>query len=190
MHQNMTAAPPLCAEGDWVAVQVRMNRERLVAHVLADHGYDQLLPLIKIARGIGKKSEQVLLPGYVFCRYQVRPNYRIIQAPGVMRLVGIGGQPMAIPSDEVEAIRRIAESGMMAEPWRFLKSGDRVQVCSGPLSGLEGLVLYLKNVVRVVVSVTMLRRSVAVELGVGDIRSILPSSHSSPGPFRPLTQHM
>lgn len=186
MRENTIAASSLCADGDWVAVQVRIHRERLVGDVLREHGYDQLVPVVKTSQRAGKKREQVLLPGYVFCRYKLRPTYRIVQAPGVMRLVGVAGRPVAISGDEVEAIRRIAESGVTAEPWRFIKSGDRVQVCSGPLAGLEGLVLYLKNAVRVVVSVTMLRRAVAVELALDEVRAIastaLPSSRSSPSP--------
>jgi len=171
MRDAFISTTPLCEEGDWVAVQVRLNRERLVAHILEEHGYEQLLPMGKAPRG-GRPREQVLLPGYVFCRYQVRPFYRIVQTPGVLRFVGIGGRPVAIAEDEVDAIRRIAESGISAEPWRFVRSGDRVQVCAGPLLGLEGVVVHLKNAVRVIVSVTMLRRSVAVELNVDEIRPI------------------
>src|SRR4030095_6970007 len=119
--------------------------ERVVGQVLAEHGYEQFVPIVKVAQPRGKARDRVLLPGYVFCRYHSRPVYRIIQAPGVLRLVGVAGYPIAIQAEEVDAIRRIADSNIFAEPWRYVTSGDRVQVCAGPLLGLEGLVLYLHD---------------------------------------------
>src|SRR4029453_2079146 len=89
--------------------------------------------------------------------------------------MGVGGRPLSIPWEELAAVERVAQSGLFAEPWRFLRSGDRVRVCAGPLAGLEGVGLYLKGQVRVVVSVTMLQRSVAVDVGVDDIESLGPS---------------
>jgi transcription antitermination factor NusG len=163
----------LCGDGDWVAVQVRLNRERFVAQQLQMHGYEQFLPVATTARGKSARARECsLVPGYVFCRYKARPDFRIVQAYGVMRIVGFGGMPAAIPNDEIEALRRVVASGVQAEPCRFIRSGDRVQVCAGPLAGLEGILLYAKNAVRVLVNVTILQRSVAVELGIDDVRPI------------------
>jgi transcription termination/antitermination protein NusG len=182
MRKNTIIPSVGSMEGEWVAVQVRLHRERPVARTLEEHGYEGLLPIIKAAPRSSRTREQVLLPGYVFCRYQERPAYRIIQAPGVLRIVGVAGRPLPIPWEELEAVQRIAESGLFAEPWRFLRSGDRVRVCAGPLAGIEGAVLYLKGEVRVVVSVTMLQRSVAVEVGVDDIETLHRSPLALPDP--------
>jgi transcription antitermination factor NusG len=166
-----------CTEGDWVAVQVRLNRERFVAQQLRMHGYDEFLPVAAAAGKAARGRERSLIPGYVFCRYKIRPGFRIVQAFGVMRIVGFGGAPAAIPDHEIDALRRVVESGVQAEPCRFIKSGDRVQVCAGPLSGLEGILLYVKKAVRVLVNVTILQRSVAVELGIDDVRLVEPAFH-------------
>ena len=173
MRENSIAGLGLCGDGDWVAVQVRLNRERFVAQQLQMHGYDQFIPITTAARGKSARArEYSLVPGYVFCRYKVRPDFRIVQAYGVMRIVGFGGMPAAIPNDEIDSLRRVVASGVQAEPCRFIKSGDRVQVCAGPLAGLEGILLYAKNAVRVLVNVTILQRSVAVELGIDDVRPV------------------
>jgi len=169
-HDSGTA---LCADGDWVAVQVRMKRERFVAEQLANHGYEPFLPTAAVApTGRRRAAEQALFPGYVFCRYKTQYDFRIVQAYGVIRIVGVHGTPVAIPDDEVEAIRRVIDAGLYAEPWRFIRQGERVLVCAGPLAGFEGILVRVKNGIRVLVSVTLLERSVAVELGVNDIRPV------------------
>jgi transcription antitermination factor NusG len=161
-----------CTDGDWVAVHVRLNRERFVGHMLDEYGYEQFVPVVKPARTTGHKRERVLLPGYVLCRYQTHPNHLIVRIPGVLGLVGVAGRPLAIPVDEVETFRRIVDSGVAAEPWRFIKEGSHVEVCSGPLSGVRGLVLYVKKGLRLVVSATIMRRSVAIELRADEVRQI------------------
>src|SRR4029453_1606972 len=94
-------------------------------------------------------------------------------------LVGVARHPIGSQAEEVDAIRRIADSNIFAEPWRYVTSGDRVQVCAGPLLGLEGLVLYLKNEVRVGVGGPSLQRSVAAELDLASIRPTAPRLHAS-----------
>src|SRR2546426_9642791 len=77
MRENSIAGLGLCADGDWVAVQVRLNRERFVAQQLQMHGYDPFLPVTTAARGkTARARESSLVPGYVFCRYKVRPDFR------------------------------------------------------------------------------------------------------------------
>lgn len=173
-HDEMDA-PSFCNDGDWVAVQVRLNRERFVGQMLDEYGYERFLPVVKPARTLGITRERLLLPGYILCRYQTRPNHLIVRIPGVMGLLGVAGRPIAIPVEEVDAFRRIVDSGVAAEPWRFIKTGNLVEVSSGPLAGLRGLVLHVKKAMRLVVSATIMRRSVAIELGADEVR-LLPSN--------------
>jgi transcription antitermination factor NusG len=179
MRENRIAGSAFCGEGDWVAVQVRLNRERFVAQQLQLHGYEQFLPVASPPpRKTAGSREYSLIPGYVFCRYKARPGFRIVQAHGVMRIVGIGGSPVAIAEEEIASLRRVIASGAHAEPHRFIRTGDRVEVCAGPLAGLEGILLQIKKAVRVLVNVTILQRSVAVELGIDDVRLVTPRHHA------------
>jgi len=84
--------------------------------------------------------------------------------PGVHALVSTSGQPAAIPTDEIEAIRRVAQSGAHVEPHPFLKCGDRMRVKYGPLIGIQGILVQKKNAYRLVLSVEMLGKAVAVEI--------------------------
>ncbi len=153
-----------CREGDWIAVLVRTNYERVVATQLSRHGYEQFLPLYRPRGALGNERARLpLFPGYLFCRYAKDNPHRIIQVNGVIRLLGVNNAPLAVPEAEVEAVRRIVELGVPAEP-ASLRVGQRVRVIAGPLAGLEGVLLATRERLRVIVSVTMLQRAVAAEV--------------------------
>ncbi len=88
----------------------------------------------------------------------------MVTIDGVVGLVGAGRQPIPVSETEIEAIRTIVQSGAPAEPWPFLRIGQTVRVNHGSLSGLEGILTRVKNSWRLVISVVLLERSVAVEI--------------------------
>jgi transcription antitermination factor NusG len=95
----------------------------------------------------------------------------VLTTPGIVSIIGVGNEPAPIPDHEIEAIQSIAKSGMPVAPWPFLREGQRVRIERGALRDLEGILVTIKNTFRLVVSVTMLQRSVAVEI---DRDSICP----------------
>jgi transcription antitermination factor NusG len=123
----------------------------------------------------------------VFLRGPLFQWLPVLSTPGVHSIVGCGGQPALISNVEIEAIRRVVESPTNVEPHPFLKCGDRVRVTAGPLRGLEGLLLRKKNWCKLLLSVEMLQRSVAVEVDatmvqrVGGRNSALEPGVVSPG---------
>ena len=113
-------------EGAWVAVQVRANRERTVASDLERHGYAPFLPTYRFRQSPHASGlRRALFPGYLFCAYTLANPYRILQSPGVVRIVGIGREPMAVPTSEVEAIMRITACESTVECWRSWDVGQR-----------------------------------------------------------------
>ncbi len=111
-----------------------------------------------------KTVESPLFPGYVFCRFEKDKRLPILMLPSVLHVVGIGKEPVPVDSAEIASIQVIADSPLCNEPWPFLNTGERVQVISGPLSGAQGVILDVKNKYRLIASLTLLRRSVAVEI--------------------------
>jgi len=105
-----------------------------------------------------------LFPGYVFCRFDASDPYRVLETAGVVHVVSAGKRPLPIDEREVAAVRAVCHSGLRAEPWPFLRVGRRVVIERGPLNGAEGVVVQLKNEYRIVVSVSMLQRSIAAEI--------------------------
>lgn len=118
-----------------------------------------------------KELELPLFPGYLFCRFDFSNRLPILITPGVKLIVGFGKIPAPVSCDEIESLRKVVASGATATPWPYLSVGQRVQVRDGALAGVEGLLLQVKNSYRIVLSVDLLQRSVAVEL---DRASVAP----------------
>ena len=154
----------------WYAVRVRSNYERTVSTVLEHKGVEQFLPTYHSRRvwtDRVKTLDLPLFPGYIFCRIPLEERNRVVTTEGVVGFVGAGRQPIPVAESEIEAVRRIVESQARSEPWPFLKIGQRVRINYGSLTGLEGILLRVKNSWRLVVSVTLLERSVGVEIDAG-----------------------
>jgi transcription antitermination factor NusG len=148
----------------WYAVYTRVQHEKIVAQALAVKGYEEFLPLCRCRRRWSdriKDLELPLFPGYVFCRFDAEQRLPILVTPGVHHIVGIGKIPLPVEEAEIAAIQSIVRTGLPTEPWPFLQVRQRVRIDSGPL---EGLLLAVKKPYRLVVSVTLLQRSVAVEI--------------------------
>jgi transcription antitermination factor NusG len=151
----------------WFALRVKSRYEKLVSTLLRDKGYEEFLPLYWSRRRWSDRFQSVelpLFPGYVFCRLDPRYRLPLLITPGVLHFVGIGRNPEPIEDGEVAAVQSAVGSGLRAEPWPFLRVGHRVRLGEGPLSGLEGILIEVRKQHRIVVSVTLLQRSVAVEI--------------------------
>jgi transcriptional antiterminator NusG len=163
-------------DGEWIAVQVRCGFEKTVSEGLQQRGYEQFFRSYhKERRSRGSQIETVqrpLFPGYVFCRYIRVPHYRILATPAVIRLVGAGNMLISIPEIEIEAIRRVVNSGLYNEPWKFLQVGQAVVVNRGPLCGVRGTLVSVCRGMRLLVSIGLLGRAVAVEVDAETVSPI------------------
>ena len=151
----------------WFALRVKSRTEKVVSTIARNKGFEEFLPLYQSRRRWSdrfKSVEMPLFPGYVFCR--LNPEFRLplLTIPGVMSFVGIGKVPVPIDETEIAAIQAAVGAGLSAEPYPFLEVGQRVRLAEGPLTGLEGLLVEVRKQQRLVVSVSMLKRSVAVEI--------------------------
>ena len=151
----------------WFALQVKPRHEKRAALALEVKGFQQFLPLYRSRRKWSdryKAVEMPLFPGYVFSRFDPRVRAPILTIPGVLYIVGLGKIPLPVDDSEIAALRAIVISGLPARPWPFLKVGQLVRMEDGPLTGLTGILQDFKGSHRLVVSVTLLQRAVAVEV--------------------------
>ena len=149
----------------WYAIRVMSNRERAVASLLQGRGFQVSLPLCRSRRnGTGRRKESVLFPGYLFCSFNPNILLPIISVPGVVHIVCRERVPVAVDPAEMEAVRRLAEAGLRAEPCAWITIGERVRVREGPMAGVEGTLAREGNRDRIVISISLLMRSVMVEL--------------------------
>ena len=161
------ASGPAGGLSPWVGVRVRSRCEKMAADSLRGKGYEVFLPLYRARRQWSdrvKVIEQPLFPGYLFCRLDVTARAPVVETPGVVSFVSFGRTPAAVDEQVIRNIQEIIRSGLPMGPWPYLREGQRVEVSQGPLKGLRGILTRLKNEFRVVVSVTLLQRSVAVEV--------------------------
>jgi len=150
----------------WYGIRTKSNHERVAAAVLQNKGYENFLPDRRRQRWSDRivETDRPLFPGYVFCRFDARKRLPIVSTPGVVSVVGFGNEPAPVFDSEIDAVRAVLRSGLAAEPCPFLREGQRIRVRRGSLEGLEGILLKKKSDWRIVVSVAMLQRSVAVEI--------------------------
>jgi transcriptional antiterminator NusG len=127
--------------------------------------FETCLPVYRAANTLKKKHQvSALFPGYVFCRFNRTELMPIITVPWVIDIVSRGRVPVPIDEDEMRGIRLLADSGLASEPCTYLSVGERVEVTEGPLEGVEGILIREKGHQRLVVSVSLLLRSVSVEV--------------------------
>ena len=122
-----------------------------------------------------KELELALFPGYVFVRLAPEDRLRVLQLPSVVRFVSFDGRPAVLPEAEIEGLRRRLTHGICAEPHPYLRVGRRVRVRGGPMQGLEGIIVRRKDRCRVVFSLDLIMRSVAVEVDESDLEPIAES---------------
>jgi transcription antitermination factor NusG len=174
-HRNTETAHFLATFGEphWYVAYTRANHEKHVAAHLDSRGVEHFLPLYCSTRRWKDRRVQLelpLFPGYVFVRLALFDRLRVIEIPSVVRLVGFGGGlATALPDDQVEALRSGLNGELKALPHPFLSVGRRVRIKSGPLAGLEGILLRQKGRHRVVVSIEMIQRSISVDADATDV---------------------
>ena len=151
----------------WFALHVRPRSEKAIATAVQQKGFEEFLPLYECRRAWSDRTKWVklpLFPGYLFCRLNPHDRLSLLTIPGVLHIVTAGNIPVVIDESEIMAIRMVTASGLQVEPFPFLKIGERIRLEHGPLAGLEGHLVEVRNQSRLVVSVSVLKRSVAVEV--------------------------
>jgi transcription antitermination factor NusG len=169
---------------NWFALQIRTRWEGATAELLRAKGLETLLPTYTTRRKWSdrfKIVEAPLFPGYVFCRFDVHNRLPVLITPGVIAVVGRGKTPVAVDEAEIQSIQAAIQSGIQVEPWPYVEIGERVRIKDDVLNGMEGILTNFKGNCRVVISVTLLRRSVALEIDRSRIVPLGPVRHATEG---------
>ena len=156
----------------WYAAYTCTHHEKHVARQLEEKNINCFLPLYRSVRRWKDRRKELdlpLFPGYVFVRVAPEERLRVLQTSSVVRFVSFGGHPAALEDDEIEGLRNGVRNGGKVEPCPFVKVGQRVQVKHGPLAGVEGILVRKKDNLRLVLSIDLLMRSVAVEVQAADL---------------------
>lgn len=161
----------------WYVVRTRPRHERLVRSLLVKKSFSVFLPEHKVwsRRRSQRQVIQVpLFPSYLFVGTESSQEklQQVKWTRGVLHILGVNGEPMPVPHQEMESLQILAASGEKMSPLSHLVPGSRVRVLEGPLTGAEGKVLRRGKRSRLVVAVNLLQRSVAVELAEYQLEKI------------------
>jgi transcription antitermination factor NusG len=151
----------------WFAVLTRLGRERHASTSLENLGYEYYLPMSCSTRRWSDRWKKVatpLFPGYLFCRMNPHDRLPVLTIPGIIQIVGVGKIPAPVGEDEIMALQRVENSRLPTTPWPYLEIGHVVRIGDGPLKGLTGIVTRIKSGMKLILSVSLLQRSVAVEI--------------------------
>src|SRR5260370_7206225 len=169
----------------WFALQLRTRWESSTAALLAGKGYQTFLPTyktLKRVRGKSCEANSPLFPGYVFCRFDEHRRLPVLLTPGVITVVGRGRIPIPVEDSEIEAIQKVVSAGIQVEPWPYLEVGQLVRIDDGALCGIQGILIGFKGARRIVVSVSLLRRSLALQINRSVVCPIQPTRTVPPLP--------
>jgi transcription antitermination factor NusG len=174
-----TAAIPMSPcdfeESRWFAAYTSPRHEKHVSRQMERRGIQNFLPLYKSIRRWKDRRKELdlpIFPGYLFVRMALRERVSVLQVPGVVQLVSFQGRPAPLPDADIEMLQRQLLQGGAAQPHPFLTIGRRVRVTNGPLTGMEGILARKKDKFRVVLSIELIQRSVAVEIDLSDMEPV------------------
>ena len=184
---SLTEMPLAMRQPQWYAVYTCANHEKRVAAELQARAVENFLPLYPSVRRWKDRRVRLdfpLFPGYVFIHLALQNRLRVLEIPSVVRLVGFNGQPAALPNEEMEILRSGLRQNLLAEPHPLLTVGRRVRITGGPFAGLEGVLKRKKSGLRVVVTLELIQRSVAVDVDAADVQAVVSGKLTpTPGVF-------
>jgi transcription antitermination factor NusG len=158
----------------WFAILTKTGREKNATLLLENSGFECYLPVSKSSRKWSDRTKEMevpLFPGYLFCRMNPNDRLPVLITPGVVQIVGTGKTPTPIEEQEIAAIQRVGSSGLSTMPWPYLQVGQVARIEKGPLQGMSGIVIRIKSGLKLVLSVQLLQRSIAVEIDRNWIRA-------------------
>jgi transcription antitermination factor NusG len=167
----------------WYAGYTASRHEKRVAEHFAQRGVEHFLPLYETIHRWNNGRHRVqlpLFPGYIFVRIALRERRRVIEVPGFVRLVGFNSLPCPLPEADINRMKEALNKGVVAEPYPYLTVGTRVEVRNGPLQGMTGILVRRQTKCRVVISVDLIMRSMAVEVEAADVVPVRGSVALSP----------
>ena len=166
----------------WFALQTRPRNEQKVGNVLRQKGYECLTPTYRQKRKWSDRTVEIdlpLFPMYVFCRLSPSVLGKAVSTSGVVKIVGFNGKPAEVAVEEINALQLLMQSNLLREPWKYLSHGTQVLVETGPLAGVQGVICPSENGRRLIISITLLQRSVAIQLDEDTVISVTADPRES-----------
>jgi transcriptional antiterminator NusG len=154
----------------WYALHTRSHFEQKVYEGLRGKSIEGFYPRIQVISRRKDRRKKIMipmLPGYVFVCSDLKAeeHLQILKTVGVVRIVSFRGKPIPASEEEISSLKILDGTDRTVQNQDYMKKGDRVMIMEGPLKGLIGYYLRHKaQSEKVVVTVELLKRSLAVEI--------------------------
>ena len=159
-------------EMQWFALCTRARHEKVVRDRLSGLGIDRMLPTVmRVSQWKDRKKfiEEPLFPGYCFARFVSSKRITVLEIPGVAYIVGREGYPEPVPLEEIDALTRLATSGLRYTPSVSISEGTSVEIIKGPLAGIRGRLIRRERHHYVIIGVQLLQQGAMVSINVDDV---------------------
>ncbi len=160
------------SKNNWYAVYTIVRHEKAVYSSLLDKSINTYLPIREVVNRWKDRNKKVLLPlfpGYIFVNFDLKDKLNVLTTKGVVRILGVNGNPTAIPDQQINSIKGLLESNLNYDPYQYLVEGKEVEVVNGPLTGSSGKVIERRGQYRLILSVDLIQRAVSVEVDIDDV---------------------
>ena len=177
MNALPAGTPTSWHEPRWYVLSVRSHQENRVTKHLTGRGVEHYLPCYSSLRNWKDRRvtlQMPLFPGYVFVRLALLERMKVLTVPQVVSLVKVGSGPAEMSAQEIDSIRRGVEYAK-AEPHEYLKEGRQVEIISGVMAGMQGVLVRWKNCTRVVVCLDSIARAFVLEVDAACVKPLAAS---------------
>lgn len=156
----------------WFAIFTIHQHEQKVVERLRNREIESFVPAYtekRIWKDRHKKTLTLpLFPTYIFAHLHRRDYVRVLESPGVRKIVGNSRGPVALSDPDVEFLRSDRIQARI-RPYKDLVVGRKVRVSSGPMVGIEGVLVREERGFMFVVSVPMINQHAAVHVSAADL---------------------
>jgi transcription antitermination factor NusG len=160
---------------NWYALSTKARHEKKVHNQLTQKGITSYLPLQNFYRRWSdryKEIQEPLFSCYVFVKIALKDRLTVLQTDGAVRLVSFNGIPATIPDDQINAIRTLLENNYQIERVDYLTPGQKIQVIQGPLKGIKGILVEVKNSHRLILRIDSIMQAISIDIDYRDIKII------------------
>ncbi len=157
---------------EWYAVYTMVRHEKKVNDSLAEKNIETFLPLREVLSKWKDRKKRVripLFPGYLFINIPLQDRWNVLNTSGVVKILGVNGNPVPVSLEQIEAVRRVLESKVEYDCYTYFTQGREVVVVNGVLEGVRGRILERRGNYRLIISVDIIKRSISVEVDARDI---------------------
>jgi len=159
------AAFPEADLGQWFVLHTKSRQEKALSEELSVLRIAHFLPAVEQMRFYGQRKAIVLaplFPGYLFLRGSIEQAYVADRTKRIASILKVTEQEHL--DWELRNIHLALQAGTTFDPYPALKKGVRVQVRSGPLRGVQGVIENRTSRDRLILQVHMLGSAVSIEV--------------------------